>query len=90
MEKHLKVAMLLIALSLVGLVLTVYFSFHSKENDNKPVMNNCVRNHWYDYIIEVDGEDSIPKYDIFDNDHKIIVRGITSAQLDSVIIKDNE
>lgn len=85
MEKDLKVAIMLIGLCIVGLIVILVLTVPSKRT-----VEEVKKNHWYDYIIEVDGEDSIPKYDIFDNDHNLIATGLKSTQIDSVIIKDNE
>lgn len=77
------------------LVAGLYFSLKmatSKEDVSQVKQKDSLStdNHYYDYIIEVYGDDSIPTYDLYDGSHNIVASNIKSSELDSVIIKDNE
>lgn len=78
-----KTGLFIILACLFGLVVVVYSTEPPQEKPN-------IDNHYYDYLLEVHGDDSIPTYDLFDSKHDVVVYNIKASQLDSVIISDNQ
>lgn len=76
---------ILLTLSCLGLFFVFYFTFEQKK---ERVVITPLKE--YEYSFEVDGTDSIMLYTIYDNNHNIVAKDITSNKLDSVINADNE
>ena len=70
MEKSLKIGLLCLALSVIGLIITVYFCFPPPNNDNLRAKVGLV--HSYDYILEVSNYDGTERYTLYNEEHVLI------------------
>ena len=82
MRKDLLTSLYLFLLSVMMLLIVTCIIFMKRTPEKPPI-------HDYEYIMLVDGTDSINVYTIYDNEHKIIGT-VKSNKLDSLIDNDNQ
>ena len=87
-KKSFLTAKVLVVMLLVAIIYVTYEFYNLRADTRKP---NRVQLHPYDYILEVDGTDSISVYTIYNQDHSV-VGSFTSSHCDSldvIIMEDN-